>query len=150
MDKEEIKKKLGELAKLNDDGAILPQTLLELIKENEKNQESLKNLASSLDKKIAVDYQVGESGFRIDLGVKQNENNTAYLCGVECDGRIWHDGWRARHNDIWRQEILESKGCYIHRIWSDHWYDNPEGTKSKLLDYLSKISKKQARYQQHN
>ena len=82
-----------------------------------------------------VDYQIGESGFRIDLGVKHIKEER-YLCGIECDGRIWHEGWRARHNDAWRQEILESKGWNIYRIWSDHWYDRPDDTKKKLCDYL--------------
>ena len=82
-----------------------------------------------------VDYQIGESGFRIDLGVKQIKEER-YLCGIECDGRIWHEGWRARHNDVWRQKILENKGWNIYRIWSDRWYDHPDDTKKKLFNYL--------------
>lgn len=82
-----------------------------------------------------VDYQIGESGFRIDIGVKQADGER-YLCGIECDGRFWHSGWRARHNDVWRQDILEGKGWKIHRIWSDHWYDDAEATKQKLHEYL--------------
>lgn len=89
------------------------------------------------DNGYAVDYQKGESGFRIDLGVKANKDDSAYLCGIECDGRFWHSGWRARANDIWRQEILEGKGWKIRRIWSDEWFDNGEQTKRGLLDYLS-------------
>ena len=89
--------------------------------------------------KYAVDYQVGEGGFRIDLGVKRNKEDANYLCGIECDGRFWHEGWRARHNDVWRQGILEDKGWKIYRIWSDYWYDNPKETKQKLHDYLQEL-----------
>lgn len=83
-----------------------------------------------------VDYQIGESGFRIDLGVKRNENDRLYLCGIECDGRQYHSSWSARLNDIWRQKILENKGWRIIRIWSDDWFDNREQTQKKLLAVL--------------
>ena len=90
----------------------------------------------------AVDYQKGESGFRIDIGVKADKDASAYLCGIECDGRFYHSGWRARANDIWRQGILESKGWKIRRIWSDEWFDNGEQTKKELLDYLDELRAK--------
>ena len=86
-----------------------------------------------------VDYQIGEGGFRIDLGVKP-QGAPRYLCGVECDGRFWHDGWKARHNDIWRQDILEGKGWNIYRIWSDEWYSSPDKTQKNLLAHLEKLA----------
>ena len=86
-----------------------------------------------------VDYQIGEGGFRIDLGVKQ-QGASRYLCGVECDGRFWHDGWKARQNDIWRQGILEDKGWNIYRIWSDEWYSSPDKTQKNLLAHLEKLA----------
>ena len=89
-----------------------------------------------------VDYQIGESGFRIDLGVKKNEGDPCYLCGVECDGRAWHTGWRARHNDIWRQKILESKGWKIVRIWSNEWFTNPKQGGKYLLAKIKEVEEK--------
>ena len=90
-------------------------------------------------------YQVGESGFKIDIGVKI-AGEPRYLCGIECDGRRFHEGWSARHNDIWRQRILESKGWKIHRIWSDYWYhsreDDKEGEHQKLRLRLEKLKNK--------
>ncbi len=80
-----------------------------------------------------VDYQIGESGFKIDLGVKKNTNDRLYLCGIECDGRQYHSSWSARLNDIWRQKILENKGWRIIRIWSNDWFDNREAMQKKLL-----------------
>ncbi|MGZ8226130.1 MAG: AAA domain-containing protein [Methylococcaceae bacterium] len=84
-----------------------------------------------------VDYQIGESGFRIDLGVKNNANDRLYICGIECDGRQYHSSWSARLNDIWRQKILENKGWRIIRVWSNDWFDNREATQKKLLVDLS-------------
>ncbi|MFI3135579.1 MAG: AAA domain-containing protein [Methylococcaceae bacterium] len=84
-----------------------------------------------------VGYQIGESGFRIDLGVKRHLDDRLYLCGIECDGRQYHSSWTARLNDIWRQKILENKGWRIVRIWSDDWFDNREATQKKLLATLA-------------
>jgi transcription elongation GreA/GreB family factor len=99
-----------------------------------------------------VECQVGESGFRIDLGVKVKPNSPVYLCGIECDGARYHSGWRARTNDVWRQEILESKGWNIFRVWSTDWFERLEDTQHKLfneIDVLCKsaeIGKVEAKY----
>jgi hypothetical protein len=87
-----------------------------------------------------VDYQIGESGFKIDLGIKKNTDDLIYLCGIECDGRQYHNSWSARLNDIWRQDILEKKGWQIIRIWSNDWFDNREETEKWLLSKISNIS----------
>ena len=44
----------------------------------------------------------------------------------------------ARHNDIWRQDILEKKGWNIVRIWSDEWFNASDG-KEKLLDKIRQL-----------
>ena len=90
----------------------------------------------------AVIFQIGEGSFRIDLGVKAAENDSRHLCGIECDGRRYHSDWRARANDVWRQEILESKGWKILRIWSDAWFNNGQRTKAKLLADLADLKAK--------
>ncbi|GEM_PF-1146560 len=84
-----------------------------------------------------INCQVGESGFRIDLGLKRHEADKRYLCGIECDGKTYHRRWKARMNDIWRQDILESKGWKIIRVWSSDWYDNPQDTQKSLLQRIS-------------
>lgn len=86
-----------------------------------------------------VDYQIGEGGFRIDLGVKRKASDRLYLCGVECDGREWHTDWRARHNDIWRQSVLEGKGWKIVRIWSDEWFPDQCKGGEMLLERIDNV-----------
>ena len=85
---------------------------------------------------LYVSCQVGESGFRIDLGVRVSKDSRNYLCGLECDGARYHSSWRARTSDVWRQEILEAKGWKILRIWSTDWFENSEEAKSKLAKEL--------------
>ena len=101
-------------------------------------EEDVKRFVESLG--LHVNCQVGESGFRIDLGVRVSKDSRNYLCGLECDGARYHSGWRARTSDVWRQEILEAKGWKILRIWSTDWFENSEVAKDKLAKELRALS----------
>ncbi len=86
--------------------------------------------------KYYVEPQVGESGFRIDLGIKLNANELNYICGVECDGATFHSGWTARTRDVWRQGILEDKGWNIVRVWSTDWFKDQVACKREIKNKI--------------
>ena len=110
-------------------------------------EEDVKRFIESLG--YCVDCQVGESGFRIDLGIRSTAQSRTYLCGIECDGARYHSGWRARTSDVWRQEILESKGWRIFRIWSTDWFANPEKVKQGLANDLQALTSVNSTGQSH-
>lgn len=83
-----------------------------------------------------VDHQVGSSGFKIDLGVKQPENRDQYMIAVECDGASYHSALWARERDRLRQEILEHLGWRFHRIWSTDWFYRREKEIDRLRNAL--------------
>jgi very-short-patch-repair endonuclease len=87
----------------------------------------------------AVDKQVGEHGFFIDLAVKHKKNNACYALGIECDGAPYHSAKSARDRDYIRQNILESLGWRIYRIWSTDWYHNQKEEIKKLEHYLETL-----------
>jgi very-short-patch-repair endonuclease len=76
--------------------------------------------------------QVGVAGFFIDIGVKHAAFPHGYLLGIECDGATYHSGKAARDRDRLRQEVLESLGWALHRIWSTDWFRNPAAEVEKL------------------
>jgi very-short-patch-repair endonuclease len=80
-----------------------------------------------------VRSQVGVSGFRVDLGVLDPNKPGRFMLGVECDGATYHSGRSARDRDRLRQEILESLGWNLYRIWSTDWFKNPEREAKKLF-----------------
>ena len=86
-----------------------------------------------------VEHQVSEDEFRIDMGIKLKPTDELFICGIECDGRLYHSSWEARHNDIWRQGILESKWWNIVRIWGDEWYGNNDEAKRILLSKVKSL-----------
>jgi len=86
-----------------------------------------------------VQAQVGMAGFFIDIGVINPNNENIFLCGIECDGATYHSSRSARDRDRLRQEILESRGWTIYRIWSTDWFHRRHNQELKLLDHLSNL-----------
>jgi very-short-patch-repair endonuclease len=85
---------------------------------------------------FVVHPQVGMAGFYIDLGVLSSANSSQYLLGIECDGATYHSSRSARDRDRIRQQILESRGWRIHRIWSTDWFNLRQTEENRLLDAL--------------
>lgn len=88
-----------------------------------------------------VEYQIGVSGFRIDLAVSHPDHPGHYLAGIECDGAQYHDSKSARDRDRLRQDILENLGWSILRVWSTDWFDNPDRQTEILVTRLTELQK---------
>lgn len=86
-----------------------------------------------------VHTQVGVNGFRVDLAVVDPENPDRYITGIECDGATYHSSASARDRDLLRQEILESKGWRLYRIWSADWFADREAELSRVLRFLDDL-----------
>lgn len=85
------------------------------------------------EKGYTVHTQIGDSGYKIDLGVYDAKTSN-YILGIECDGATYHSAPSARERDIFRQKFLEIKGWNIHRIWSRNWWQNSD----KEIDLIVK------------
>ncbi|MEH2201907.1 DUF4011 domain-containing protein [Nostoc sp.] len=83
--------------------------------------------------------QVGCSGYRIDLGVVNNNHPGEFLLGIECDGASYHSSPTARDRDRLRQEVLERLGWKIHRIWSTDWFRNKPVQVHLLIEKIKQL-----------
>ena len=86
---------------------------------------------------LEVDHQIGVGGFYIDLAVRDADVGGRYLLGIECDGAQYHRARWVRDRDRLRQQILESRGWVMHRIWSTDWFQRPEEELRKVLAALA-------------
>lgn len=86
------------------------------------------------DHGLDVHRQIGCSGFRIDLALVDPAHPGRYVLGVECDGATYHSSATARDRDRLRQDILESLGWKICRVWSTDWIRDPRRQIQKVLD----------------
>ena len=83
--------------------------------------------------------QLGVAGYFLDLAVKNPNNPGEYLLSVESDGATYHSAKSIRDRDRLRQQILESLGWRIHRIWSTDWFKNSQEQMQILLEKLSNL-----------
>jgi very-short-patch-repair endonuclease len=105
-------------------------------------------VAAELERKgWQVVPQVGVSGFRIDIGVKNPDRAGAYLAGIECDGAIYHSAPIARDRDKVREQVLRGLGWEILRVWSTDWWFDQSGSMDRLhkaLEELLTVSRNEA------
>lgn len=88
---------------------------------------------------LTVATQVGCSGYRIDLAIRDPHRPDRYVLGVECDGATYHSSHTARDRDRLRQQHLERLGWQIHRIWSRDWIRDREHEIQKVMDRLAML-----------
>jgi len=80
--------------------------------------------------------QVGCSGFRIDMAVRNPLRSGEFVLGIECDGATYHSARTARERDRLRQAVLEDMGWSIYRIWSTDWIKNQKTEEKKLIEAI--------------
>jgi len=77
--------------------------------------------------------QLGVAGYFLDLAVKDPGLPGRFLMAVECDGATYHSAKSTRDRDRLRQDILESLGWKVRRIWSTDWFKNPQAQLQPIL-----------------
>ncbi len=117
-------------------GAELPAEATVLTKEETNDFEN--GVASALrDAGCLVDEQVGASGYRIDLAIRDPRDNNRYLLAVECDGATYHSSRTARDRDMLRQDVLRSQGWKMYRLWSTDWFRDRDAALQSLLNAVN-------------
>jgi very-short-patch-repair endonuclease len=91
-----------------------------------------------------VQPQVGVAGYRIDIGVRDPDAPGRFLLGIECDGVAYHASDTARDRDRLRQQVLESRGWTIVRLWSTDWFKDRAGQMERLERAIAEARQKAA------
>jgi very-short-patch-repair endonuclease len=80
--------------------------------------------------------QIGHSGFRIDIAVRDPRDPARFILGVECDGDDYRDAPTARDRERLREQVLATLGWRIHRAWSAAWARDPAAEIERVLAAL--------------
>jgi hypothetical protein len=83
--------------------------------------------------------QIGQEGFRIDIGIKDPNNEDNFILGIECDGATYHSDQITKDKDILKQSVLEGMGWTIHRIWSTNWFKDKNTEIEKIIKKLKNL-----------
>lgn len=85
------------------------------------------------DRGWSVETQVGCSGYRIDMAVRDPDRPGRFLIGIECDGFSYHSAASARDRDRIREEVLNGLGWSLHRVWSTDWLQNRQKAMERMI-----------------
>lgn len=103
----------------------------DMVEHDSPFEEAVYNFLERKGYKLAT--QVGCSGYRIDMAVKHPTMSGIFVIGIECDGAAYHSARTARERDRLRQNVLESMGWKLYRIWSTDWIKDPVSEGERLL-----------------
>ena len=90
-----------------------------------------------------VSRNVGCGANRVDVAVRDPDDDARYVLGVACDGRGYAGERTARDRDRLRDEVLASLGWHICHAWVVDWaYDRPRAEKRLLEAFNNSIKKR--------
>ena len=95
-----------------------------------------------LERGLKVVPQVGVAGYRIDLGVLDDELPGRFVCGIECDGVAYHASETARDRDRLRQQGLEARGWTLVRVWSTDWFKDRAGQVERVVTFVDEARRR--------
>ncbi|KYH13708.1 DUF4011 domain-containing protein [Staphylococcus kloosii] len=82
---------------------------------------------------------IGNSDFKIDLGVVDPNNSDKLILAILIDGHNYYNAQTASDRNIIQPNVLESLGWNIHRVWAIDWYEDKEREVNKLLNKLRSL-----------
>jgi len=100
---------------------------------------SINNLIADRLEKLGyrVDTNIGCSGYRIDLGIVDNDNPFKYRLGIICDGDNYRRAKMVRDREIVQNSVLKMLGWKIIKIWTLEWLENPDAVLDSIEQALN-------------
>lgn len=80
-----------------------------------------------------TDRSIGESAYKIDIGVVDPSNPEKYLLGILLDGSGYEAAKTTRDRELAQINILQGLGWRVTRIWTMDWWDNSEKEIARIL-----------------
>lgn len=84
------------------------------------------------EKGLHTKYNIGTSGFKIDIGIVHPSKPQQYILGIVIDGYYYFNAHTTNDREIIMPSVLKALGWNIHRIWTMDWFENS----SKIIDTI--------------
>lgn len=79
---------------------------------------------------------LGSSGFKVDIGVVNPDNDSSYALGILCDGYNYMSSRSARDREIVQVNVLKDLGWKVVRVWAMDWWTNRDGVIAELISKI--------------
>ncbi|HYO54195.1 AAA domain-containing protein [Archangium sp.] len=86
---------------------------------------------------VSSDVHWGNDGFCVDVALHHPRRPGDVTVGVLCDGTRYPKAADPVEWDLFRTAILEGQGWKLVRLWTPHFFRDPEGAREKVLQAAS-------------
>ncbi|MCY1017505.1 AAA domain-containing protein [Pyxidicoccus sp. MSG2] len=83
--------------------------------------------------RVSSDVHWGNDGFCVDLALHHPTNPGDVTVGVLCDGTRYPKAADRVEWDLFRTAVLEGQGWTLVRLWTPHFFRDPEGATTRVL-----------------
>ena len=105
----------------------------------------IQSLSELLEKQgYDTDINIGNSEFKVDLGIVDPRDPGRYILGVLLDGPVYNECRTTRDRELSQISVLRGLGWNMVRIWSMDWWESRDQEIDKLLDLLDKLKNDQS------
>ena len=96
------------------------------------------NFARAIGNRLAGAHNIGSTvhwgndGFCVDLALHHPARAEDVTLGVLCDTTRYSSSQDAVEWEVFRSAILEQQGWKLHRVWTPHFFRDPQGCLQKI------------------
>lgn len=107
---------------------------------NEKDcfKDSVANALAAAGFKVM--QNVGCSKYKMDLAIVNPECENQFVLGILCDGDTYRNSATAKDRNVLQQQVLESLGWNVMRLWSAEWFLNRECREKIVADIKKRVA----------
>ncbi len=84
-----------------------------------------------------VVHHVGDTTYKLDLGIKATSEDRDFLLGIECEGSYYFSGRTSKEREIYRPTQLQNSGWQVHRVWARNFWGDREKEVERILGRLN-------------
>ncbi|WAE41813.1 DUF4011 domain-containing protein [Staphylococcus pasteuri] len=116
---------------------VLPPINRNIVRESNSIITTLQNKLE--DYGYSSQINIGNSEFKIDIGILNPKDNNQFILGVLIDGENYYNSKTSIDRNIIQPTMLKSLGWCLENVWSIDWYENKNREINKILNKLKEL-----------
>jgi very-short-patch-repair endonuclease len=86
-----------------------------------------------VEKGYIFERNVGNTRYKIDLAIRQSDENSPFVLAIECEGTHYFSGTSAKEREVYRQQLLLQNGWRFYRVWARNFWANSDAELEKIV-----------------
>lgn len=79
----------------------------------------------------------GDTSYKLDIVIRDRHQSDRFLLGIECEGSHYFSGSSSKEREVYRRQLMESRGWNLHRVWARNFWADREKEVEKIVKLLS-------------